>query len=151
MSGLKKSKMAFVIQSSQESVEAAILEARHFLHQQNVEQSDKAELVLRELLLNAIRHGNHSQPHLTVYCEIQYDHEPHRITMVVRDKGTGFDLSRVETSLRGDPRYMQKRGYRLIKALCSDLELSDSGNEVTARMYLDATPAGLLSSSAQAR
>jgi anti-sigma regulatory factor (Ser/Thr protein kinase) len=48
-----------------------------------------AELLLREVLTNAVAHGARSNPGAPVFCAVRLDRS--RITLVVRDQGKGFD------------------------------------------------------------
>lgn len=87
-------------------------------------------LVLRELLDNAITHGNGSIPEVPVQCKIRHmSEESFRIT--VEDEGIGFDYRRVDMGMPKDPRHARTRGYALIKALSDEIHFNEKGNRVS--------------------
>ncbi|NIA12668.1 MAG: hypothetical protein GWP08_01215 [Nitrospiraceae bacterium] len=91
----------------------------------------KMKVVLRELLVNAIEHGNHCGAHRKTTCRIErVDHLCFRIT--VEDEGEGFRHDLIDMSLPLDPRRVENHGYVLINAFSDSLQFNDSGNRVTA-------------------
>ena len=73
------------------------------------------EVAVREALLNAVIHGNRSNPEKRVYvtCRCGIDGE---ISFAVRDEGTGFTGGTVEG-----------RGIRLMRALMDEVSFADGG------------------------
>ncbi len=95
-----------------------------------VDNAGRIVIVLRELLSNAIVHGNNSRQSLVVRCHIERTPEgPFRI--VVEDEGSGFDFACLDMTLPEDPRHAHRRGYILIRKICRHLEFNASGNRVT--------------------
>lgn len=92
-------------------------------------------LVLRELLDNAITHGNGSTPEVPVQCWIRHMKDgSFRIT--VEDEGMGFDYRHLDMGLPLDPRHARTRGYALIKALSEEIRFNEKGNRVSVVVAL---------------
>jgi serine/threonine-protein kinase RsbW len=95
------------------------------------EHLDEVELALREALVNAIIHGNRSDPkkRVIVSCFCQ----PGRgMLLVVEDEGSGFDPAKVP-----DPRGAEcllrthGRGLFLMRQTMDHVRISHSGRRVT--------------------
>jgi serine/threonine-protein kinase RsbW len=86
-------------------------------------------LALEEAVVNAIEHGNRSDPAKQVYvrCEIH----PATLIVLVRDEGPGFDVATVP-----DPTAVENldkpsgRGIMLIRSFMSDAQYLGCGNEL---------------------
>ncbi len=105
----------------------------HFSNDELVELS----VILREVLLNAVRHGNNSRVDKLVRCVIEHLSEK-QLKIVVKDQGDGFDLNHIDNislkrNTNGDP--IKRQGYLLIRALSQRIEFNNVGNGVT--IYFD--------------
>lgn len=93
----------------------------------------KINFMLREILNNAVEHGNHFDSEKKVHCQVKV--EQSRLFFVIIDQGSGIDLSCnpftedcvVQIAHR-------KRGYATIKEL--DFEVAIDGNKVTVILDL---------------
>ena len=95
-----------------------------------IDNAGRIVIVLRELLFNAIVHGNDNRQSLVVHCSIERTPEgPFRI--VVEDEGAGFDFGCLDMSFPEDPRRTSRRGYILIRKICRQIEFNAAGNRVT--------------------
>ncbi len=95
-----------------------------------VDNAGRIVIVLRELLFNAIVHGNHSRQAQVVRCSIERTATgPFRI--VVEDEGAGFDFTCIDMSFPEDPRRTQRRGFILLRKICQSIEFNAAGNRVT--------------------
>ena len=93
------------------------------------------KVVLRELLMNAVIHGNGSNGELLVKCAIEHLGDKD-FKILVEDEGSGFDHRRVADDDQ-DLQYPEKRrGYLLINRLSDRIQFNDKGNRVT--VYLKA-------------
>lgn len=91
--------------------------------------SFKFTTVLRELLINAVEHGNQYNFKRMITCEIEY-FQVDQFKIMVQDQGHGFDpdsLDRYQGNLS-----TRKRGYTLIKTFTQDLQFNACGNQITA-------------------
>jgi len=98
--------------------------------------------VLRELLVNAITHGNRDIPNGVVICSIE-EVDPFRFKIAVEDQGEGFDYADLDTALPENPRRLGDRGYKLINALSDTLQFNEKGNRITAYITTDMPLSGL--------
>jgi len=87
------------------------------------------ELVLEEVLANAVKHGNHSDPSKVVRFDCKLSRE--KICVRIEDEGDGFDLHSV-----ADPREPANqmaasgRGILLVKHFASRVKWSERGNVI---------------------
>jgi serine/threonine-protein kinase RsbW len=104
-----------------------------FLRLYKVSESgiEKAIVVLRELLINAMKHGNRYNRSFPVTVKINQLNRK-RFKISVKDLGNGFDYQSLDTDLPDNPRGFQTRGYKLIKAFTDSFEFNQKGNQVTA-------------------
>ncbi len=87
-------------------------------------------LAIEEALVNAIKHGNGSDPSKKVRIEYSIDHEQFRVC--IEDEGPGFDPASVPDPT--DPEFLERpcgRGLMLMKHYMSLVEYSGRGNCVT--------------------
>lgn len=77
----------------------------------------KINFMLREILNNAVEHGNLMQENKRVYCRVEKKDSIYRF--FVRDEGEGFDFGEVsESNLEmEDPLSHRTRGYSTIAAM----------------------------------
>lgn len=87
--------------------------------------------VLRELLNNAVEHGNAFMMNKKVTCHIHYDNKV--IEISVNDEGPGFAPSVNEVTKINDTGQQRSRGLWLIQQL--GLSLDIEGNQVKATYY----------------
>ncbi len=119
--------------SSQDEVGSVITAFSDHLKLQGISDSSisRAIVVLRELLVNAIKHGNRFNDAYPVTIGV-HKLEKNQVKILVKDFGRGFDYRTLDTSLPENPRRIHTRGYRLIKAFSDSFEFNREGNEVTA-------------------
>lgn len=104
-------------------------------------------VILSELLQNAIRHGNAMDRAKTISLDVTVE-EGNCLEISVEDEGTGFDVERVLAQKRikalsqGNLFEMDEfgRGLLIIETLCDTVRRNESGNRVTVRKVISATP-----------
>ncbi len=96
--------------------------------------STNLPIVLRELLANAVIHGNSGEPLKIVRCSIS-DLGRGRFRIEVRDEGEGFDHRAINMDLPENPARLRRRGYILIKALSEKIDFYDHSSRVI--VYVD--------------
>lgn len=121
----------FEIPSDHSYAYQVLLHSERFLSRHGISEHSSFNVVLRELLLNAIVHGNRGETERTVRCEVVHVGEG-RFRIVVEDEGEGFDYRALDTLLPADPKRIRHRGYKLVNALSDQLEFNREGNQVTA-------------------
>ena len=126
----KTDSLSFTLCSDTALIHAAVRVSEGFAHEQGVKDTLRVSVVLRELLSNAISHGNRNIPDRKVNCRIDGVRRG-GLRIVVQDEGDGFDFASLETSLPDDPRSVRNRGYVLIHNICDSVEFNEPGNQVT--------------------
>ncbi len=127
----------FEISSEMRMVDHVAHECREFLKKYNVMCFSNPKLVLRELLINAIEHGNRNIAESKVVCKIEHL-ENFRFKMLALDQGDGFDYNSLDMELPDDPDQLRNRGYALINAFTEKIEFNEKGNGIT--VYLNLNP-----------
>lgn len=88
-------------------------------------------VVLREMLTNAIKHGNKQVPERMVTVKIASLRKI-LFKITVQDEGAGFDYRALTTKAPENPQGHNKRGYYLINYLSDSVEFNAEGNSITA-------------------
>lgn len=131
----KNNQISFTFSSEMKLVDMVVLQCCQFLEQQNVMRFSEFKLLLRELLINAIEHGNQNNPKLNINCAVnRLQHKRFKIT--VKDEGNGFDYNNLETSFP-DPTELRERGYPIIHSIADNIEFNAKGNSVTAYINIE--------------
>ena len=127
----EKSAVSCKLSSSRELILPVVqMVSEHFARENRAALLDLT-LVLRELLANAIEHGNDGRSNRLVRCRVaRIDGLAYQVD--VEDEGKGFDYHSLDTTLPEDPQHVQDRGLTLVHALSQRVEFSGCGNHVTA-------------------
>jgi serine/threonine-protein kinase RsbW len=99
---------------------------------------------IAEALANAMIYGNGRDPGKRVRVEVELD--PERVSVVVRDQGTGFDPSHVPDPTL--PEYLEATGGRglfLIRSLMDTVDFNECGNCVRLTLFREKQPRPLAS------
>ena len=118
-------------QSHREQVFEAVDASAKFLAQYITEaEAVGIKVILRELLMNAVIHGNKCNGKRLVRSVIEHL-EDKRFKIWVEDEGHGFDRDRVADENQDFQYPNMKRGYLLIKRLSDEILFNGKGNRVT--------------------
>jgi anti-sigma regulatory factor (Ser/Thr protein kinase) len=116
--------------SETERIPLVLERVSQFMRHLGIGHSDTLLLVVRELLMNAIVHGNRSiRSRIALiriarrgrYFEVQVD-----------DEGEGFDYDSLVLGLPDDPQSLAKRGLVLVHELSEELVFERGGSRVRA-------------------
>jgi serine/threonine-protein kinase RsbW len=91
------------------------------------------EIALREVLANAVVHGNHEDQHKQVYvtCRCSMDGE---VSIMVRDEGPGFDSRAFLDPVDPSNRWLTHGwGIYLMQALMDEVRFEENGKLVLMR------------------
>ncbi len=88
------------------------------------------ERVLRELLLNAVIHGNREAAEKQVLCEISREGAD-LFRLTVKDEGEGFDHRTAAALASSAPQWEVSGGFGLIRSICEQIDFNETGNQVT--------------------
>jgi anti-anti-sigma factor len=118
-------------------IDRAISAMRMYLSELSIteESFGNIELVSRELMLNAIEHGNESDITKTVSLSVAKKSEG-ALFVSVKDEGEGFDSAKLNYGALNDYRAERSRGLAIVNSYSDDIQFSDSGNTVTAIITL---------------
>lgn len=119
----------FEIGSELYLVDKVMDEVKAFTRKNGVEDAAGMVLVLRELLNNAIEHGNCKDPAKKVVGHLELI-GPLRFKLKIADEGQGFDHKELILKMTDDPTQLRNRGLPLVNAYCDELVFNETGNEV---------------------
>ncbi len=125
----------FSFSSEMMIVDRVIQSCRDYLKRFDIPEFSKFRLVLRELLINAVEHGNRKAVERTVSCRIEAM-GGFQFKITVEDEGEGFDYASLSMELPKDPHQIRSRGYALIAAFTDKLEFNEKGNKITAFIHI---------------
>lgn len=117
--------------SELKNVGPVIAELRDFLKDQGVGDDSNVVLVTRELVNNAIEHGNMNDPEKKVNMLASFVGEG-RLLLEVEDQGQGFDHRTLNLSMPDDPTQFRSRGLALVNAFTDEIFFNEAGNKVSA-------------------
>lgn len=131
----KDNLIEFKISSDMKLVDRLILSTKEYLEQFNISDFSEFRLVLRELLINAVEHGNKNNFQKTVSCDIEHLGN-FRFKLTIQDQGKGFDLKEININMPDDPRQIRSRGYALINSYSDRVEFNETGNRVIVHISM---------------
>jgi len=120
----------FKFSSEVKMVNKIIKEIRTFLENYEVEEDNNIVLICRELINNAIEHGNKKNKDLAVSVGMTHLSDQ-RFKIIVSDEGDGFDYTSIDYHISDDPTQIRNRGFGLINSFADEIEFNDYGNVVT--------------------
>lgn len=126
----KSDSIGFKLSSEMKLVDNVIRESQRFLKQCGISEFSGFKLVVRELLNNAIEHGNYNIAERQVQCHIEHIADK-RFKITVQDEGKGFDYDELVMTLPEDPRQIRNRGYALVNAFSDQIDFNEQGNHVS--------------------
>ncbi len=122
--------ISFVFSSEMRLIDRVIKVCQEFIEQFNASVFSEFRLVLREILINAVEHGNKKNIDYVVKCSVIHMGEC-EFMIVVEDEGDGFDHKTIDMKLPKDPRQTRRRGFALVNAFADLMQFNDAGNRVT--------------------
>lgn len=91
--------------------------------------------MLREILNNAVEHGNHFDPNKKVFCKVSYDVP--LLVFIIKDEGKGINIMDIPTETH-DPKTLlreRNRGHKTI--IDMDFDILVLGTEVKIILNLN--------------
>lgn len=104
---------------------------REFLKQFGISDDAGIVLVLRELVNNAIEHGNRKIKDLIIFASVEHIGNQ-RFKIRVEDEGKGFDYENIDLMMSDDPTQIRNRGLSLVNTFSDQIDFNESGNCITA-------------------
>ncbi len=88
------------------------------------------KLILSELFVNALNHGNRQDPEKKIFVNYVIEHD--KIVFTIQDEGDGFDYLNIhDPALDENILKPSGRGLFLVKSLADFLEFKEKGNVIT--------------------
>ena len=122
--------LSIIVVSEASRIPLILERVARFARRQGVWDSDGLLLVVRELLMNAIQHGNGSDMARTAMIRVA--RRGGLFEVQVDDEGEGFDYESLVLGLPEDPQSLTKRGLVLVNELSEDLTFERGGSRVRA-------------------
>lgn len=123
--------LTFRFASTMECVETVVAEVRAFFERDGLTFAVGCVTILRELLINAVEHGNQRRPEAFVEGSVTRVDASTLVRFVVRDAGEGFDHAKLTMSFPEDLCALRGRGFALMRSFAERIEFNAKGNEVT--------------------
>ncbi|MBF0496749.1 MAG: ATP-binding protein [Deltaproteobacteria bacterium] len=130
----ERESITFRLTSEMRLVDRVVRDVAEYLKQYDVFELANFNMVLRELLNNAIEHGNKNVVERLVTCCVEHLQNT-RFKITVEDEGSGFDHKKVDLTIPQDPLEPRSRGYGLINAFADEIGFNKAGNQVTAYFH----------------
>ncbi len=129
--------LRLVVASRLDQLTAVKQAARQAVERVSLGPRDAFDVVLavHETVVNAITHGNRTDP--TKNVELAFCCTERAIEVTVRDEGEGFDVPRALQRVREPPSLeeLSGRGLLLITRLMDEVHYNEAGNEVRLVKY----------------
>lgn len=125
------------IESDVSKIDAVEIAAKKYLEKSGFTEDDQERfgLALREAVINAVTHGNQSNPAKEVTISLVFNGKENKMTARVTDQGAGFDAATIPDPLdEGNLMATHGRGILMIKALCKDTDFLDGGRTIVFSM-----------------
>jgi len=119
-------------------VSVILRRAASFARRLGATRVDELQIVVRELLANAIIHGCKSDSSKMVRLSISYAES--RFEVEVDDEGEGFDYEALDLRLPDDPFSLSRRGLIIVHELAEGLVFLGRGNRARAFVHADEGP-----------
>ncbi len=124
--------MRFEMTSHVHLLDRLARDARNFIERSAAGANDAGLIMtLRELVLNAIEHGNKNNEHKAVAGELR-NLAADRFRLRVSDEGSGFDYHSLRLYPAPTPDQTRNRGYAVIHAYADEIRFENDGAAVTA-------------------
>lgn len=127
--------LQFTISSEMPLVDRVVGQAKEYLTANGTTHHTEFAVVMRELLINAIEHGNGKDITKKVQCVVAHLGGT-RWQVTVIDEGPGFDWMNTSHEMPADGAQPRSRGLALVHAFTDQVEYQGSGNHVDAFMTI---------------
>lgn len=132
----ENSSISFEVSSQLKNIDRIVKEIKEFILLKKTYSLQELEQVLRELMLNAVEHGNRNDMAKNFSVSLSFVND-NRIELEVTDEGEGFgnDFFPIKRECRqGDPR---NRGLILVNSIVDELKLGNTKSSIKAYLTLN--------------
>ena len=127
----RRNALEIIISSESSLIKSVVRVSREFFADIYPERMADLEIVLRELILNAIRHGNRERSDKLIKIKI-VPGSSSILQISVQDQGQGFDFRAVDLNLPSTGITSSNRGLKLVNALSNSLGYDIEERRITA-------------------
>ncbi len=123
------------LESRLESVDRAQTQAQYFASEAGFSEADRHEVAMavREIVINAIAHGNAYDPAKRV--KLEFELTPAELVIEIQDEGAGFDPNHQPDPLAPENLMRQSgRGMLLARAFMDQIDFYPSPHGTSVRM-----------------
>ncbi len=128
------SQLTLTIGPAASDLSDAVLAIQSFLTEEESENESILLLAFRELVNNALDHGNKRDPSLTATAILERE-RPGQFLLTVKDQGEGFDHQALDMTMPGADEE-HRRGLPLVNDLAEWIRFNEAGNQVTVELRL---------------
>ena len=115
-----------------EEIQSVTTALEEFMEEKGVSDAGNFQVVVRQMLENAIIHGSEENPDKTVRLELDISGQD-RISLSVEDQGSGFEHMALTKELE-DPFSDFAGGLAIIQSFTEKMEFNDQGNRITVHL-----------------
>jgi anti-sigma regulatory factor (Ser/Thr protein kinase)/anti-anti-sigma regulatory factor len=126
---MEEKELKMQISSQQQWVEKAVEDIASFTASGLNVNLFGVRMVSRELLINAVEHGNHNDSQKLIFISVNLL-EDDRLHLCVKDQGEGFDFESIDWQMKEDTSSPRRRGLSLCNHYCDDIQFFHQGSEV---------------------
>lgn len=129
----KRNALNITISSETSLIRSVTRVARDYMAEDYSSHLADLEIVLRELIINAIDHGNHGVKERRVNISLKKLCAK-GLEISVSDEGNGFNYNAVDLNLPAIINESKGRGLKLVNALAASVSYEKKSNRLTARL-----------------
>ncbi len=122
--------ISFELSSDLKYADRVVEDSIDFLKSNDIGSHSDFKLVLRELIINGVEHGNKNDASKIIKCKISSLGNL-RFNIEVEDEGEGFDHSKLDFKMPDDPEQHRNRGIPFINTLADQIDFNETGNKIT--------------------
>ncbi len=132
---INKNTIKITLKSDFHNVDNVLKRCERHFKQGGFQVNFPFKLLFRELLNNAVEHGNKKDPSRMIFCRIRHENGMWRIE--VEDEGEGFDYRQLDFELPDMVTSHRGRGYALINAFSGSFTFNGKGNRITVYIPME--------------
>jgi len=121
--------ISFEFSSDLKYINRIVDDSVDFLKSNDIGSHSDFKIVVRELIINGVEHGNENDNSKIVKCKISKIGNL-RFNIEVEDEGDGFEHSKLDFEMPEDPEQHRNRGIPLINTLADQIDFNEQGNKV---------------------
>lgn len=131
-----KENISFCISSEYQFVDRIIEDTNSFLNESMFTMNYNFRLCFREILINALEHGNKEDPEKEIKCNINIK-KNNIAELIITDQGNGFNYGNIQTSIPESSENIRRKGFPIIYSIAEKVAFNKKGNAIKAYIKMD--------------